>query len=81
MWNDDLSQLETLKKLSFIDTSVDPKIMVTSFMAAHVKNTIEPQDKRGYMKIICQYYIDMLLDFYQNNCVSSQPTEPQTAGT
>ena len=76
MWNDDKKQLQTLKKLSFLDMREEPKIMVNSYVTTHVKNTINPQDKDEYMKMICEYYIDLLANFFKTNGVVTSIIEP-----
>ena len=75
MWNDDKKQLDVLKKLSFLDMSEDPKIIVNTFITAHVKNTIDPQDKEEYMKLICEFYINLLADFFKTNGILPSLTE------
>ena len=54
MFGDDKrQQLHTLKKLSFLDASQEPKIAVITFITSHVNNTINSEDKEEYMKRIC----------------------------
>ena len=68
MFGDDrIQQLQTLKKLSFLDASQEPKIAVITFITSHVNNTINPEDKEEYMKRICEYYIDILADYFKIN--------------
>ena len=56
----------------------EPKIMVNSYVTTHVKNTINPQDKDEYMKMICEYYIDLLANFFKTNGVFTSIIEPSS---
>ena len=78
MWGDDQEQLETLRKLSFLDLSEEPRIAVTSFIKTYVQQSMVDQDKAEFMRQICEYYIDLLAEFFKTN--SCNLAEPLTAG-
>ena len=50
MWSDDQEHLDTLKKLSFLDQSEEPRIVVTSFIKTYVKQSMVAQDKADFMR-------------------------------
>lgn len=65
MWDQNLEKsLGNLEQLSFLEVGVE-KYVLTPYMLSYIDGSIELASKYNYMTIICQFYMDILLDSYR----------------
>lgn len=65
MWDQNLEKsLGNLEQLSFLEVGVE-KYVLTPYMLSYIDGSIELSTKYNYMSIICQFYMDILLDSYR----------------
>ena len=59
------SSIKRLKKLSMLERSDSDKKMLTWTMFNFVQTNLELESMKVYMKNICKFYINLLIDCYQ----------------
>ena len=79
MWKDKIEKsLENLEQLTFLEVGVE-KYMLTPYMISYVNQTIEMDSKSKYMKIICNFYKEILFDSYLKIGLGKrEPTSPDS---